>query len=602
MPYFPDLVRARTNLWLYVGDNGGQPTFRHTPDLGPGATIEARNERRAQFHPGSAGGVPFATLAADETGGGIRSLAGNDVMIDTEGRLYIWDGRFQGHEESSWMPVAPEEADEFRRNRDAGLSEGNYRSIINPRRAWEELHGNPRTFTEPEPSIDPTPDATDGSYQRQSVTVAGESLTFAADSITLTPLTEPPAEAVLVTDAGCLFAPAGTNGDHQPMWRGFNMATSTWRQVQDRHRDAHRARTTGRGGGGRDTFAGWSRRFPAVRVMTPADLPPDLVDGRGRTWLHVGWHEGPRYRLAEGGRRPFELERRDLMASCPESGFNVARAWTRDRIERTHGGVTERPRRALPYFLVGSGETAVAPGQGVGPTPARAAAPASVVVDPAAGVRPGDTPTPETWRETVADWCTESGPRGSYRCSRRPGHAGHHVAAHSTRVVAVWTDREHYLPEFGGEMSREQYTALLHARGIVAPGETLAEPTPSGSMIAEPTDPVERALAALAAAEQTESAYRERVRDRAIRGYTSDREYSSPAAVNISLRNLHLPEYKVTYRAQVMVEFDVESDDPGAARRVAADMARPLSNVTPTAGVSGPVTARVDDVRQSIVR
>lgn len=556
MPYFPDIVPVTghhaDSVYLYLGDQHGHPMFTRggTPYLPGNATIETRDARRqwvlgeiaaGRAELGNRYGVELRIITehTDE----VRSLAGNDVMIDSTGSLYIWMGRRTGDGASSWLLTSPEGADQTRRDRDENLSCGGYSARWMSRAQWE----NHATFTDPEPSI-----------PAQADTRVAATLT-SGEPVTFTPLDEAPAtpapNTVLHAAGGYFLIPAGTNTEGAPLWMSISTERSSWTNIQARHTSAWRGRE-GQQVPSRDTFANWSGRLREVRPMTPEDLPPDIIDGRGRLWLHVGWHEGPRYKLAPGpDARYRNLIRRERMRSqaivdVPEMGFNVARSWTDARIEREHRISQRATRTRMPERLVGFGDTSVNPGEvPAPPRPVVGVDPAgpAATVDPWAHVRPG----PHEGRASrdifmgIDDRgrCRDSNPQSRWTCTRPSGHPGQHIASNDSEVVGVWHG-SHFLnvrPSAGVGDSPEEYTAYLRTAGAAAP-----------------TDPVAMAIAAAERAERELAEYRERVRARAIQGRDVDHEYSSDEALNVSLRNLGLPERKVKYAVPVTLYVTVE--------------------------------------------
>lgn len=661
--YFPDIVRFSTAfpegaLWLYTGDADGEPRFVHAVGMPANATIEARDEARQRL---DERGTSFLGLRGDPTTTGTTTLAGNDIMLDSTGQLYLWTGRTP-EGDGSWERVRPEDADDERRDRDRVLNGGDgFVRGYNTRAQWESDHHV--TFTTPEPSI-PAPGPT----------------------LTTSDMAEPPVTSVVAPNTvlhaagGFFLIPAGVNDEGAPVWMSISTVRSSWTNTQARHTSAWRGRE-GQRVPSRDTFANWSGRLREVRPMTSEDLPSDIVDRRGRLWLHVGWHEGPRYKLAPGTDARYrnltrrERMRSDQVANVPESGFNCARSWTADRIEREHGIAMRSPRTRMPERLVGFGDTAVNPGEA--PAPAAAPAPAgptvttvdplshyrggdiltrahatnsgracsnrgdrgdvgfgctrdrghvgihiggtgagsviaavwlpdgsavhyngeprgasraefdetvrrarivtgTTTVDPHADVRPGPhggAPPRDIFMEYGdPGGCRDSNPHGRWSCTRRSGHPGQHIASNDSEVVGVWHG-SHYLnvrPSAGVGDSPEQYTAYLRTAGAASPAAPAAP---------APTDPVAVAIAAAERAQRELAEYRERVRARAIQGRDVDHEYSSDEALNVSLRNLGLPERKAEYVVPVTIYIRVEGNE-GHATTVASRAGAQMSAVT----------------------
>lgn len=165
-------------------------------------------------------------------------------------------------------------------------------------------------------------------------------------------------EADAMTNGEYIFVHTGELATH--IYYLSYRRSDPWQTIKTVVEQAERYRTGpveehGRRGDTLDTVVAiHGGRGHEVRRLSPEDLPKDLVDGAGRVWLHVGDHEGPRYRLAgpvigvDSPRLELEARRVELVRSLPER-FNVARCYTRARVEAERGVASELAREFGPF-------------------------------------------------------------------------------------------------------------------------------------------------------------------------------------------------------------------------------------------------------------
>jgi hypothetical protein len=215
----------------------------------------------------------------------------------------------------------------------------------------------------------------------------------------------------------------------QSMYRSYSTTEETWQSLARITEYVQDTRRTGRYRGTGRSHQRIMQRWPDARPMTADDLPQDIVDDRGRVWLHVGYHEGPRYaltnlnRLASQANR--EAKRGELVG---EAGGNVGRKWTASRIDREH-----TIRQRLPRTLAGVSGTPVAP-----VAPPDPVAEAKRAADAALAAIP-------TYQKKVRDKALEGRRTSHFRddaaLNKALGYLGLDIPKRKTRVpVTVYVD------------------------------------------------------------------------------------------------------------------------------------------------------------------
>lgn len=438
--FHPDLIIALDGteyLWVYVGEDRGEPCFHFVGPTEPGQidsadlALAARDRLRAQ-HAQPANGRLSNILAAHRDRRIVRTLGDNDVAVDNRGQRYIWSGRNDDGRDT-WHRTDTHDEDVLRRRRDARVRDREV-SHIRSQDSWEE-GGRCRFVTVPgttptAPAVDPYADVRPRNAEPHR-TVNAEVYRTPRDRRCDAPnpqhaqdrggtlragrypchreqghpghhihpggswpilqwFTDGPAvsmydasddaawiayEAHAAAQAGQqapttqahpdLYSPRGSRvflylaeRDGESMYRSFSTVNDSWQEIARITEYVERVRRTGRYGGTGRSYGRITAQWPDARPMTADDLPQDLVDDRGRVWLHVGYHEGPRYALSGAARGLLTTAAREAKRDelVRDAGGNVARKWTAERIDREH---TIRTR--LPRSLAGVSGTPIAP-------------------------------------------------------------------------------------------------------------------------------------------------------------------------------------------------------------------------------------------------